>query len=210
MKFEWMSAWRFLRVLVILVGLSGCTGTTEPQKTAALVQAPDGVTIVAGMSPTEEQKAAMVAAKDALFTALSGRLLEAMGQGPANAIGVCQREAGEIAAKVAADHGVKIGRTGVRLRNTSNQAPAWAKEWVDAKSAEPQFAVLSNQNAAALLPIKLQPMCVMCHGPVEQILPEIKKQLVDRYPNDQAVGFEPGELRGWFWVERPAPTGSPE
>lgn len=63
--------------------------------------------------------------------------------------------------------------------------------------------MLSNQQAAALLPIKLQPQCVMCHGPSEQILPEVKSALVDRYPQDQATGFEIGELRGWFWIELP-------
>lgn len=199
-----MMDWRWVGVAVGVAILWGCQGEDRPQKAAvSLIRPDDGVTVVVGKSPSDEQKTAMLAAKEALFTALSGRLTEAMGEGPANAIVVCQREARDIAANVAADHQVKIGRTGVRLRNASNQAPAWAKDWIEAKTEEPQFAMLSNESAAALLPIKLQPLCVMCHGPSEQILPEIKKQLVDRYPADQAVGFQPGELRGWFWVELP-------
>jgi hypothetical protein len=173
------------------------------------VRPDEGIVILADQRPTEAQIQAMVAAKDALFTTLSGRLMEAMGGGPANAIAVCQREAGELAAEVGRTHNVKIGRTGVRLRNQRNQAPAWANDWIEQAVAEPQFAVLSNQQAAALLPIKLQPQCVMCHGPTEQILPEVKSALVDRYPQDQATGFAVGELRGWFWIELP-PSAAPE
>lgn len=196
---------RGLMAVVVLSTLWGCRGeVAKNEPVVPLVKVADGIEVIAGATPTEPQKAAMLAAKDALFASLSARLMEAMGNGPAAAIAVCQREASEIAAKVSADHQVKIGRTGVRLRNTTNQAPHWAKPWIESLTEEPQFAVLSNQSSAALLPIKLQPMCVMCHGPVDQILPEIKKQLVDRYPDDRAVGFQVGELRGWFWVELPA------
>jgi hypothetical protein len=206
------SAWQlaiFGAVVGVVGGQFGCQGeAAKTEKTVPLVQSDDGVSVVAGAVPTEEQKAKIVAAKDALFTALSGRLMEAMTNGPTAAIAVCQREAEEIAAKIGVEHQVKIGRTGVRLRNTSNQAPYWAKAWIEVKTEEPQFAMLSNQNAAALLPIKLQPQCVMCHGPQDQIIPEIKKQLVDRYPQDQAVDFQTGELRGWFWVELPVSIGN--
>lgn len=201
MNLRW---WCWMIAFAVTLGCQNETAKSE--KTIALVQPADGVSIVAGTQPAAEQKAAMLAAKEALFSALSAELMQAMSEGPANAIAVCQRKAGEIATQVGTEHRVKIGRTGVRLRNTSNQAPHWAKDWIESKTEEPQFAMLSNQNAAALLPIKLQPLCVMCHGPADQILPEIKKQLVDRYPDDRAVGFQPGELRGWFWVELP---GSP-
>ena len=158
--------------------------------------------IVSGSTPSETEKSKLLAAKDSLFTKLSGRLMEAMStSGPANAIGVCQVEAKSIATEVGKEAGVLIGRTGVRLRNTSNQPPDWAKELVAARTNEPVFAELSNGHAAALLPIKLQPQCLMCHGPKEQLIPEVKEQLAKLYPEDSATGFSEGELRGWFWVE---------
>lgn len=192
---------------LVLMGCGEGGSAVAPQGDVR-VRADEGIMIMADQRPTEAQIQAMVAAKDALFTTLSGRLMEAMGEGPANAIAVCQREAGELAAEVGRTHNVKIGRTGVRLRNQRNLAPAWAKDWIEQEVAEPQFAMLSNQQAAALLPIKLQPQCVMCHGPSEQILPEVKSALVDRYPQDQATGFEIGELRGWFWIELPPPAAA--
>jgi hypothetical protein len=158
--------------------------------------------IVSGSTPSETEKSKLLAAEDLLFTKLSTRLMEALStSGPANAIGVCQVEAKSIATEVGKEAGVLIGRTGVRLRNTSNQPPDWAKELVSARTNEPVFAELSNGHAAALLPIKLQPQCLMCHGPKEQLIPEVKEQLTKLYPEDSATGFSEGELRGWFWVE---------
>ena len=158
--------------------------------------------IVNGSTPSETEKSKLLAAKDLLFTKLSGRLMDALStSGPANAIGVCQVDAKSIATEVGKESGVQIGRTGVRLRNTSNQPPDWAKQLVAARSSEPVFARLSNGRAAALLPIKLQSQCLMCHGPKEQIAPDVQEKLAKLYPQDQATGFSEGELRGWFWVE---------
>jgi Protein of unknown function (DUF3365) len=162
------------------------------------------VSIVSGEQPTQEQKDRMLAAKEALFAKLSGRLMEVMGKsGPAAAITVCQQEASEIANEVSTAQGLRIGRTGVRLRNPSNVAPEWASSLIEAKTDTPTFAKLTNGHAVALLPIKLQAQCLMCHGPKEQIAPIIQDQLTKLYPNDQATGFNEGELRGWFWIDLP-------
>ena len=58
---------------------------------------------------------------------------------------------------------------------------------------------------AALLPIQLKVGCLGCHGPRESILPTVREALEAAYPDDKATGFKAGELRGWFWVEVPAP-----
>lgn len=159
------------------------------------------VTVVQGSVPTDEQQAKLLAAKDALFEQLSGRLMQAMGEGgPAAAILVCQKEAPEIAKSVGERQGVSIGRTGVRLRNPNNQPPGWANEFVGEKTDKPTFVNLSDDRAAAFLPIKLQVQCLMCHGPDDQIAPDVKDQLQQVYPGDQATGFHEGDLRGWFWV----------
>jgi hypothetical protein len=151
--------------------------------------------------PNDQQQTKMLAAKDALFEKLSGRLMEAMAEGgPSAAILVCQKEAPQIAKAVGQTQGVSIGRTGVRLRNPNNQAPAWAAGLIERKTDKPTFVTLSDNKAAALLPIKLQMQCLMCHGPNEQIAPGVKAQLQSSYPADQATGFNEGDLRGWFWV----------
>lgn len=163
----------------------------------------DAVTIVADSQPTEGQRSELLAAKEALFQRLSGKLMAAMSQGPAEAITVCQQQAPEIATAVGEEQGVKIGRVGVRLRNPNNTGPAWAASLIASRNDTPFFAILSNGNAAALLPIRLQGQCLMCHGPKEQLATVIQDQLAKLYPDDEATGFREGELRGWFWVEKP-------
>ena len=162
------------------------------------------VAIVADSEPTELQRTELLAAKDALFQQLSDKLRQAMSQGPAQAIVVCQQEASKIAMAVGEEQGVEIGRVGVRLRNPSNTGPEWAAPMIASQRDTPFFANLSNGNVAALLPIKLQPQCLMCHGPKEQIAPIIRDQLTKLYPDDEATGFQEGELRGWFWIEKPS------
>lgn len=188
--------------LVSLV-VTGCQKPTAPLANPTPVTSP--ISIVEGETPSDEQKQSMLAAKDALFTTLSGRLMEAMQQqGPVGAIVVCQKEAPQMAANVGESHGLRIGRTGVRLRNSNNQPPTWAKSLTESQVDTPQFVKLSSGGAAALLPIKLQGQCLMCHGPQEQIASAVQDQLAKLYPDDRATGFREGELRGWFWIEMPA------
>ncbi|QDS93810.1 hypothetical protein FF011L_25830 [Roseimaritima multifibrata] len=200
-----VSLWVLSAMGVVLLGNVGCQKEQSPVAEEAAVEETATVAIIEGETPSDEQKEAMLAAKDALFQTLSGRLTEAMGnQGPAGAIEVCQKEAPQMAADVSESHALKIGRTGVRLRNPNNQPPAWAKAMTEAKVDTPQFVSLTNGNSAALLPIKLKAECLMCHGPKDQMPPMISSQLAKLYPNDHATDFKEGELRGWFWVEKPA------
>lgn len=191
-----------LLVIAVTALPAGCSSARHQDAEATADT--DAVSIVPGESPSEAAQVKMLAAKDALFTRLSARLMEVLGnQGPATAIAVCQNEAVEIAEAVSEQQGVRIGRTGVRLRNPDNAAPSWAEPLVRKRTDVPTFVTLSNGDAAALLPIKLQGQCVMCHGPPAQIAPAIQDQLDKRYPTDRATGFREGELRGWFWVELP-------
>ena len=154
---------------------------------------------------TSDPKKSAVAAKEALFKRLSGRLSEVMqSQGPAAAIEVCSREASQIAIAVGNEYGVRIGRTATKLRNPSNKPPSWVEPLLRAQPAKPQFVELSDGHIGALLPIKLKAKCITCHGPQDQIPAEVKTKLATLYPTDQATGFNEGDLRGWFWVE----TGS--
>jgi Protein of unknown function (DUF3365) len=190
--------------LFTIVGLltAGCQPSAKDSPSSASNSMDAIVTIVKESTPSEAEKSKLLAAKEVLFTKLSGRLMDALSKGgPAGAIGVCQTEAKSIAIDVGKQSNVKIGRKGVRLRNTSNVSPPWAKDLVAAKTDSPVFVKLSNGHAAALLPIKLQPQCLMCHGPSDSLHPNVKDKLAKLYPQDQATGFSEGELRGWFWVE---------
>jgi len=42
------------------------------------------------------------------------------------------------------------------------------------------------------------PQCVVCHG--ENVAPALAETIQRLYPDDQATGFAPGDLRGAFTV----------
>ena len=45
----------------------------------------------------------------------------------------------------------------------------------------------------------MEPVCSICHGAAGRAA-RCSTSIRDAYPDDAAVGFEPGELRGVFWV----------
>lgn len=52
-------------------------------------------------------------------------------------------------------------------------------------------------------PIALQPQCVLCHGPSDQIPEEIGNVSKQQYPFDAATGYKVGELRGAVSIKQP-------
>ena len=190
-------------VAVLLLVTSGCRQTA--QDAASVWQ------IVSEAKLTKSQMAQRekaLAARDAMFTSLKSRLMEVVGsEGPAAAITVCSQEAPQIAKRISQEHGLIIRRTSLRLRNPANSPPKWAEQLVADRAAEPTYLTRDGQ-LAALLPIRLQAQCLMCHGPTDSIPDPVKAALAKHYPTDQATGFQDGDLRGWFCVEVPADAGS--
>jgi len=48
-----------------------------------------------------------------------------------------------------------------------------------------------------------QPLCLACHGLPEQLTPAVKEKLKTLYPDDKAVGYRPGEIRGAMTIRKP-------
>ena len=205
-----------IRPTILALALVGaaCAPTETPQQGADATPMPSATewTTVDHERLTPQQQQALStarAARDALMRDLLAELSRALDEGgPAVAIAVCNERAPEIAAQVARDGGVRIGRTSFRLRNPDNQPPRWAEGLVAARRAEP--AVLQGDGKLALLhPIRLKAECEMCHGGPEDIPDGVAKRLAEMYPDDQATEFAPGELRGWVWVEVPVDASLP-
>jgi len=151
-----------------------------------------------------EQSHRAIAARDTLFERLMSRLATVIQEkGPAAAVAVCQAEAPAIAETVAAERGVRIGRTSERLRNPNNRPPDWAVDVLATRPESPTFLVGPNGQLGALLPIRLKTQCLTCHGLPDQIPAPVREALMVHYPQDKAVGYKEGDLRGWFWIEVP-------
>jgi hypothetical protein len=151
----------------------------------------------------------MATAVNALASEMMGELTAALDSGDVSAsIAVCKEKAPHVTAQVSEVYGVQIGRTSNKLRNPANVAPAWAQPYMAEMVEDPTYVAGPNGELGALLPIKLRAECQMCHGPAEQIDEGVMTAISEAYPDDQAVGFVEGDLRGWFWVE--APPGEAE
>ena len=147
------------------------------------------------------------AAMDGLQQRLSARLAEAItSSGPVAAITVCRDEAKPIASAIAREHGVAIGRTSHRLRNPTNVAPSWLAPMIERAAVEPPTAsvvVDLGDRVGVVRPLFTEARCLTCHGPAEQLAPELRDTLAHAYPDDRATGFAAGELRGLMWAEAP-------
>lgn len=197
-----------LGALLSAAGLLGGCGDAPEPSTAPGAPASAGWTEVAAdaLRPAQAaQRADAEGARDDLATRLVGRLMQEVTQkGHPSAIAVCRREAPLLAAEVARQRGLAIGRTSFRLRSPMNRVPDWAETLVATRRATPAFLTHPDGRLAALLPIQVQNACLACHGPAAQIAPDVREALARDYPSDQATGFAEGDLRGWFWVEVPA------
>jgi len=174
------------------------------------------ISACAKSGPDEEAIAAATARAEAaaqsLTVALMGELTKALQEGAAaDAVHVCGEVAQSITMRNGGEDGFRVSRTALRVRNPVN-APVefelavlerWASE-SDPKDWSEVVATETGHELRWMRPIRLMPMCAQCHGvPGEQILPATLEAIRERYPDDQATGFAPGDLRGALTVRAP-------
>ncbi len=172
--------------------------------------------------PSPAQISQARAAVKELGENLKRRLMEALkARGPIQAIGVCKTIAPVLAEEAGAAHGLKIGRTALRVRNPANAPDAWERGVLEAFAAKMKAGgdpaklehaeIVTDATGASTfrymkaIPMRAEP-CLVCHGAPE---PSLKAEIMRLYPQDQATGFTPGELRGAFTVSAPALAATP-
>lgn len=168
------------------------------------------VLVLMACTPGTEQKQRAESARGAELLApfkkdLKQALVAGMQKGPLSAISVCKDQAPAIAESLSTE-GVQMGRTSHRLRNPDNSAPEWVDTVLQAYLGEeqgraPRLVTLPNDRLGYVEPITTQPLCLACHG--KSLAPDVAAHIAEAYPEDQATGFEEGDLRGVFWVEYP-------
>lgn len=190
-----------LSALAVLVVVAHVTVGAQPPSPGAPPSASDAA-----------HHAQLVARAERAIAELQATLLarlkaELSAGGPPAAVTVCRDEAQQLTAGIGATHQLMIGRTSDRVRNPANTPRPWASPHVtasagsraaDARGIEVQ---LEGGGLGVLRPIGTADFCVLCHGQRAAVQAAIGPVLSQAYPNDRAVGFSPGDLRGWFWVE---------
>lgn len=147
-----------------------------------------------------------------LGSELKAELGEALQRGgPVAAIDVCRFKAPEIAGRLAQESGAVVGRTALRVRNPANRPSDWQRRELERFAADlaagrpvaglESLATVTTPEGVEnryLKAIVTEPLCVTCHG--SSLAPEVAAAIARDYPDDQATGFEPGQLRGAFSV----------
>ncbi len=127
--------------------------------------------------------------------------------GMKSAIPVCQKESPLIAKAIAEQEGLTIGRTSLKIRNFDNTPNKWEydvlrdferrkNDGVPIEKLEVQKTTDDAFYMMKAIPIK--GVCTACHG--EKIAPDLSKEILKHYPNDEAIGFKLNELRGAFTI----------
>jgi len=132
--------------------------------------------------------------------------------GPIQAIGICHEQAPKITQQLSAETGWDIHRTSLKSRAT--QADAWEKSMLlsfeQRHKDGDKFKSLFNQDVVEvngkasfryIQAIETKEMCLACHG--ENIAPEMTEKIAQLYPDDRAVGFKAGDIRGAFSIIQP-------
>lgn len=160
------------------------------------------------------QKSAVLA--DRFQAELQAQLSAAMQQGgPVRAIDVCHAVAPAIASSLSDESGAQVRRIALRQRNPSAlaegewqkrlEALATAPVGPDGKPATVQWTTGKGKAAQThymrAIPMKEQP-CAACHG--TNVAPDVQLRIQSLYPDDRAIGFRPGELRGAIAISWPA------
>lgn len=132
--------------------------------------------------------------------------------GPEGAIPVCKDMAPKMAGEISQQTGWKIKRVSLKARNDARAIPdPWEKaalEDFDKRAAageapaklEKGEKIGNEYRFVKALPV--QPLCLGCHGPADQLSPAIKAALGQNYPNDRATGYSEGQIRGVISVRK--------
>lgn len=170
---------------------------------ALLVAAP---ALANGADPEAQSRALADRFQGALMSQLQAAIAD---RGVAGAVGACTTMAPAVAAELSTQSGATVRRTAIRTRNPLAKPDgyeAWALAVLDQQpmsGGKPReiSGWVPEQGGAAFRYLRAIPMggvCLACHG--SDIAPDVKAAIAAAYPQDEATGFKPGQLRGAFSI----------
>lgn len=124
------------------------------------------------------------------------------------AVKVCEEQAPQIAQSLSTN-GWTIARTSLKTRNENSQADDWEAatlqnfEQQHAAGADISTLSMSKLNDAEFRYMKAIPtgqVCLACHG--SSVDPALQTSINALYPNDMAVGYALGDIRGAFTLTK--------
>lgn len=176
------------------------------------------VALLLGAAPAElpKYREAQAIAKR-IIEETRGLLFKEVGEkGPAGAIKACSAVALDLARKHE-QRGWRIRRVSKKVRNPADIPDPYEVRVLDQFEAltvagqlgpDTEHAEVVTEEGRPYLrylkPIMIvSPICLICHGKAEDLVPEVRVQLQTLYPNDQATGYRLHDLRGAVSIKIP-------
>jgi hypothetical protein len=136
--------------------------------------------------------------------------------GPIRAIVVCKYSVPEITSSISRQSGMRVTRVALKPRNRAlGEADPWEQKVLldfekrvakGEKADNLEFAEMVQEPAGKSLrymrALGMAQPCMLCHGPVSQISEGVRAQLASEYPNDKAVEYQIGQVRGGVSVKK--------
>ena len=135
--------------------------------------------------------------------------------GPIEAVAVCQTKSPKISEQVSIDADMQVSRVSLKNRSPDNAVSETDWQYAVLQNFEKRLAdgeaiktidYLATQeidgkpHQVYMKAIPTQPLCLVCHG--EQIAPDLQAKIDELYPEDKAVGYQAGQIRGAFVVTK--------
>lgn len=144
-----------------------------------------------------------------VFTELSGQLQQALQEGGVpQAIEHCNLVAMPLVDSLSKVYQADIKRTSLKVRNPEDAPTAeerdllqnYAATKAEGGALEP-VVLRQGKDIAFYAPIGIQPLCLKCHGTVGEDIAEADYETIKRlYPEDEAIGYQEGDLRGMWRI----------
>jgi hypothetical protein len=163
------------------------------------------------------RQSAAVTVANGFLQQLQSELQRELANGPAEAATICRDIAPLLASQLSRRNGWQVTRVGTRVRNPLLGLPdAWERKVLNEFAARQDqgedVATLTHGEVVEfegrleyryMKAIGVQPACLTCHGPATQIPQAVQDSIAQFYPQDQAVGYAIGDLRGAVSIRQP-------
>jgi hypothetical protein len=165
---------------------------------------------------SEDQLEGMRATSMEFMKSLKGILIKQMQtKGVVQAVSVCSDTAQVLTNNIGIQKGVFIRRVSFKNRNKNNYPDNFEKkvlskfdllkqnDKLDEKTEhfetvqEGEFTYLRY-----LKPILIQAECLNCHGSQTEIMPDVRNIIAQKYPDDKAIEYKLGNLRGAVSIKK--------
>jgi hypothetical protein len=214
-----MKALFYISIFLLVIGIYSCenlkpeTSETKRSEFTPTPIKPEVVTdIVFNDSLRYEMNRRGLKVIQRTARALKKELKQAIERdGIENAVTFCSAKAMEITDSMSVAYQVEIERLAKKYRNPLNETinedstifKTYIINWLMGVSLQPLVRWNEEGHPVYYHPIKVEALCLNCHGRKENIPEGVANRIAQLYPGDKAVDFKEGQLRGMWKVTFP-------